>query len=92
MPSAYKVVAFVSGPGVPPFIPWILIRLDAFMGHPPVRLFDRWRILLTLDFRHGVIPIVTESDSRDSQKPTNLNRWRKQEVCDGFGDFVAVRL
>jgi hypothetical protein len=39
-----------------------------------------------------LIPIVTEPDSRDSQKPTNLNRWRKPEVCDGFGDFVAVRL
>ena len=39
-----------------------------------------------------LIPIVTESDSHDSQKPTNLNRWRKQEVCDGFGDFVAVRV
>ena len=40
----------------------------------------------------GVIPTLNDADSRDSQKATNLNRWRKQEVCDGFGDFVAVIL
>lgn len=38
-----------------------------------------------------LIPIVTEADSRDSQKPANLNRWRKQEVCDGFSNFFTVR-
>jgi hypothetical protein len=40
----------------------------------------------------GFIPIVTESDSQDSQMPANLSRWCKQEVCDGFGDFVAIRV
>ncbi|MHC2419614.1 hypothetical protein ACVMB2_003524 [Sinorhizobium meliloti] len=39
-----------------------------------------------------IIPSLTKLDSRDSQTATNLNRWRKREVCDGFSDFFADRL
>jgi hypothetical protein len=37
------------------------------------------------------IPTLNNADSWDSQKPTNLNRWGKPEVCDGFGDLLAIR-
>lgn len=42
--------------------------------------------------RVDLIPSLIEVDSGDSQKPTNLNRWSKLEVCDGFSDFFAFGL
>lgn len=41
-------------------------------------------------FAKRLIPIVADADSGDSQKRTNLDPWRKQEVCDGFSAFFAV--
>ncbi len=40
----------------------------------------------------SLIPTFIDADSRSFQKPTNLNRWRKLEVCDGFSNFFAIRL
>lgn len=39
----------------------------------------------------GFIPTLNNADSWGFQKPTNLNRWGKAEVCDGFGDLLAIR-
>ena len=41
-------------------------------------------------FLEHLIPSLTDFDSWDSQNATNLNRLRKREVCDGFGDFFAI--
>lgn len=35
-------------------------------------------------------PSVSVTLSAIPHKPTKLNRWRKQEVCDGFSDFFAI--
>lgn len=50
-----------------------------------------WEFSINFFYR-PIIPSLSNTDSRDSQTPTNLNRWRKQEVCDGFSDFVAIGL
>ncbi|PZM08251.1 hypothetical protein [Rhizobium tubonense] len=50
--------------------------------------FARGKGLIEAD-GYQLIPTLIEIDSRDSQKRANLNRWRKQEVCDGFGGFFA---
>ncbi|MDP2734166.1 MAG: hypothetical protein Q8O63_13845, partial [Hoeflea sp.] len=59
------------------------------------------RILILLEGRDAsgkdgvikrLIPILIELDSLDSQKRSNLNRWCKREVCDGFSGFFTDRL
>jgi hypothetical protein len=55
---------------------------------PRVSSRGRWHDLLS----RLLIPTLNNADSWDSQKPTNLNRWGKPEVCDGFGDLCVAAI
>ena len=64
--------------------PLPMLRLN---GSPMIRMNPA----LFTALQDRVIPTVFECDSyEDSHQPTNLNLWRKLEVCDGFSDIFAV--